>query len=170
MRTAMKQGITAILAAMIFLAALGGCSRTEPRVKIGEPLPPVTVSDLKNNPVTLPADYAGSLVVVIFWETGCPFCEKEMPLAENLYRKYRDRRFSLIALNVGNNRQEVEKAVSRMGITYPVLLDPGEKSKRKYGIVGVPTMFFVEKDGVVSEKILGGVKAATLDAMVEKRL
>lgn len=170
MRADMKPGRGAILAAMIILAALAACSRTEPRVKIGEPLPPVTVSDLKNNPVAFPAGYAGSLVVVIFWETGCPFCEKEMPLAENLYQKYRDRGFSLIALNVGDSRQEVEEAVSRMGITYPVLLDPERESKKKYGIVGFPTIFFVEKNGVVKEKILGGVKTSTLDDMVAERL
>jgi len=166
----MKLVEAAFFTAMIFLAALAGCSRDKPLVKIGGPLPPVTVSDLKNNSVTLPADYAGSLVVVIFWEAGCPFCEKEMPLAEAVYRKYRDRGFALIALNVGDSRQKVEETVSAMGITYPVLIDPGERARKKYGIVGFPTIFFVEKDGIVTEKILGGVKTSTLDEMVAKRL
>jgi peroxiredoxin len=159
-----------VIFAIIILAAPWGCSSEKPRATTGKPLPPVTLTDLEGKGVRLPGQYDGSLVVILFWEKGCPLCTREMPLAEGLYRKYMDRGLVLLALNMGDRREVVEEAVSGMGITYPVLLDPGRVTEKKFGIKGFPTIFFVGRDGVVSGKILGAVKISTLEGMVEERL
>lgn len=149
---------------------LGGCDRAGPRVRVGEPLPETALTSLDGKKVSLPADYRGSVVVVLFWEKDCPYCAVEMPLSEKIYRKYGKSGFVFVALNVGNKKEDVQDAISGMDITYPVLLDPKAATRKKFGVRGLPTMFFVDREGVVTEKILGGLKTETLDSMVAEKL
>ena len=43
----------------------------------------------------------------------------------------------------------------KYGLTFPVLLDPDNKTSRLYGLTGVPETFIVDKSGVVIHKIIG---------------
>lgn len=154
----------------LMVLLLLGCTQQGPRVRIGQSLPAVELAGLDGEEVSLPTAFLGSFVVLLFWEKDCPYCAAEMPLSEAVYRKFRDRGFVFVAINVGNDRSEVEEAVSGMDITYPVLLDPKAATRKKFGVRGLPTMFFVDRQGVVKEKILGGLRAATLETMVEESL
>ncbi len=169
-----KEGHMARFAAYLLIVSalllMGGCDRAGPRVRIGEPLPEVALTSLDGKKVSLPAAYRGSVVVVLFWEKDCPYCAVEMPLSERIYRKYRESGFVFVALNVGNKKDDVEDAVSGMDITYPVLLDPGAAARKRFGIRGLPTMFFLDREGLVTEKILGGLTTEMLDAMVAEKL
>lgn len=156
--------------AIIILSALWGCNREKPLAMTGRPLPPVSLTDLGGEGVRLPGQYAGSLLVILFWEKSCHLCTGKMPRAEVLYRKYMDQGLVLLALNVGDSREAVEEVVSGMGITYPVLLDPGRVTEKKFGIRAFPTIFFVDRDGALSGRILGAVSISTLESMVEERL
>ena len=48
---------------------------------------------------------------------------------------------------------EAEGWLARHGSAYPTLLDPGHLTAVDYGVTGVPETFFIDRDGVITEKV-----------------
>jgi peroxiredoxin len=110
---------------------------------------------LKGDYVKL-SDYRGKVVFLNIWATWCPPCREEMPSMESLYQRLKGRKFELLAVSID---REGEKAVrpfaTKYGLTFPVILDPDNKTYRLYGLTGVPESFIVDKNGAVIHKIIG---------------
>jgi TolB-like protein/thiol-disulfide isomerase/thioredoxin/Tfp pilus assembly protein PilF len=66
----------------------------------------------------------GKVVLLNFWATWCKPCEDEMPAMESLYRMLGSQGFELVAVSVDDDPQRVEEFTARLGLTFPVLLDP----------------------------------------------
>jgi thiol-disulfide isomerase/thioredoxin len=130
----------------------------------------IALETLGGEKVTLPDAYEGNVVVILFWEAGCAPCRREMPRLEGLYRRYRGQGFVFVALNVGDTREDTAGAVSEMNITYPVILDPGEKTKRKCGIRSIPAAYVLGRDGRVTEKVHGLPVLEDLEGLVRQGL
>jgi thiol-disulfide isomerase/thioredoxin len=109
-------------------------------------------------------------VVILFWEAGCFSCKREMPRLEGLYRKYREQGLLFVALNVGDATKDVTDVVLELDITYPVVLDPEEKTKRKCGIESIPATYVLDRQGRVTEKIHGVPGMEDLEGLVRERL
>ena len=46
------------------------------------------------------SELRGEVVMINFWASWCAPCRQEMPLLEELYKKYSDLGFTLLAVNV----------------------------------------------------------------------
>jgi len=103
------------------------------------------------------SDFRGKAVVVNFWATWCPFCVREMPEFEKAHKQYGDK---LIILGV-NRAESIDKQREFLSkelpveITYRLLLDPSDSVAQAYGVFGMPTTFFLDKDGVIIGKRVG---------------
>ena len=71
------------------------------------------------------SDFRGSTVMLNFWGTWCPPCVREMPSMERLYRKYKDRGFTVVAVNQFETEDIVFEFTGRLSIepTFPILFD-----------------------------------------------
>jgi cytochrome c biogenesis protein CcmG, thiol:disulfide interchange protein DsbE len=145
------------LAAFLLLAGLllGGCGGETPQLAQGKPPPPFELPSLRGGPVALPADLRGQVVVVRFWADWCPFCEGEMRSIEPVYQRYRDRGLRLLAVNVRQDAATAAAFVKPLGISYEVLLDGDGAVARAYGVSGLPTTFFLDRQGRLATRILG---------------
>lgn len=152
------------------LLLVSGCGGEAPKLADGDPAPTVVVETLAGERLDLPASLAGKVVAVRFWADWCRFCEKEMKDLEPLYRRLSERGFTLLAVNVGQERERVEHFVQRVGFSYPALLDPESQAARRYGVIALPTTFIVDRDGRIRGKILGESEPAVLAALVERLL
>jgi peroxiredoxin len=102
------------------------------------------------------SDYRGKVVFLNIWATWCPPCREEMPSMEALYRKLKGRNFEMFAVSVDRDGEKVVRPfAAKHGLTFPVLLDPDNKTYRLYGLTGVPETFIVDKSGVIIHKIIG---------------
>ncbi len=101
-------------------------------------------------------NYAGDLVLVHFFATWCLPCRQELPAVEVLWKRYRARGFTVLAVaaDVGNPRA-VEEFAAELGLTFPVLLDPKGTMRREYEVVGLPYSYLVGRDGRFRGKIIG---------------
>ncbi len=127
----------------------------EPPLSRGDEAPSFSLPNLETGtPVSL-ADMRGEVVLVNFWATWCKPCEDEMPAMENLHQQLKDRGFELLALAVDESREDVEVFQKRLGITFPILLDPGQVAARKYQTTGFPESILVDSDGVIVERYVG---------------
>lgn len=158
-----------ILIPMLILA-LAACGKKQAAIKIGDKLPEMSLAALDGPQMQLPAGIQGKLTVILYWAEGCKYCESGMPEIETMYERLKDKGFMFLTIQIGGQPGASEELKKRFAITFPMLHDPKSATIKAYGIAGVPTMFLVDRDGTVREKILGGLEAQALEEMISKRL
>ncbi len=105
-----------------------------------------TLTDLQGKSWTL-KDLKGKVVMVNFWATWCPPCQKEMPDLEALYNLYKDQGFVILALSQDDETGKVAPFIAERKITYPIFLDPGQKIGKLFEVDGIPKSFVYNRDG-----------------------
>src|SRR3990170_6106101 len=108
-------------------------------------------------------DFRGQVVLLNFWATWCGPCRLEMPAIEMRYVAHRHHGFAVLAINDNEPLGNVLAFQSEMGLTFPLLLDPGEQVHALYAIRGWPTSFFVNREGWIEVQHLGVMTEAQLD-------
>ena len=73
----------------------------------------------------------------------------------------------MLAINIGDSPSQIEEFMQNQGLSLPVSLDTKGSVAEKYNILGIPTTFFLDKDGIIQEKIVGAFQNK---AQIEKRL
>ena len=134
-------------------------TRPGPRTNVGSEMS-VAAQDFELP--TLSGDYVrlsnfrGKVVFLNIWATWCPPCREEMPSMESLYRKLKGRDFEMLAVSIdGEGGKAVRPFAAKYGLTFPVLLDPDNKTSKLYGLTGVPETFIIDKNGMVIKKVIG---------------
>lgn len=143
------------LLALLGALLLAGCGPEPPELQAGEPAPAFRLPTLEGTTLDFPADLKGQIVAVRFWADWCPFCETEMRDLEPVYLKHRDQGLRILAVNVRQDRATAERFIARLGVSYQVLLDEDGETARRYGVIGLPTTFFVDREGRLGTRILG---------------
>ncbi len=117
---------------------------------VGKPAPDFTLKNLDGDDVNFNDYRDGQRAVIFFWSTWCPYCRKELKdLAKNK-NMYARERIKILLVDVGEKHRVVERYIRKNRIHFEVLMDPRSSSNKIYDIVGLPTLFFVNKDGVVT--------------------
>ncbi len=123
--------------------------------RIGFKAPNFALKDLNGKTVSLAA-MRGRVVIINFWATWCGPCKVEMPSMNSLYNDLKGKDFELLAISSDVQGEKVVRPFVTQGrFTFPVLLDSSFRVNGDYGITGIPTTFVVDKDGVITHKILG---------------
>lgn len=91
-----------------------------------------------------------------FWASWCGPCELEAPELVKLYDKYQDK-LDIYAVNVTtlDNEADAKRFVETYGFQFPVLMDYKNEVTKKYMVLGYPTNFIVDKNGVIQEVLPG---------------
>ena len=107
--------------------------------------PEFALKDLAGKPWTF-SELRGKVVLVNFWATWCPPCRKEMPDLETLYRRFQPQGLVVLAIS-DEEAAKVEPFIRERGVTFPVLLDPGDKAQESFVVNGIPKSFVYDRDG-----------------------
>ena len=97
----------------------------------------------------------GKIVLLNFWATWCKPCEDEMPAMERLYRALGSQGFELIAISVDEDPRAVEEFTTRMGLTFPILLDPEKRAADAYQSYRFPESYLIDREGVLVTRYIG---------------
>ncbi len=142
-----------LLACLVLLAACGG--EQAAKLNLGDPAPAFRTERLDGGSVDFPAATAGKPLVIRFWADWCKYCEPEMKAIEVVYQRHKDKGLEVFAINAGQDKPAVAAFIKRLGVTYPVLLDEQSAIAKRYGVMGLPTTYFVDANGVVRGKVIG---------------
>ncbi len=140
----------------------------ERKVRLNEPAPDFALPTGEGTRIQL-ASLRGKVVLLNFWATWCPPCRAEMPVLESAYRRYGDDGFVVLAVDVGETAEQVRAFREEFGITFPTVLDPGPVADA-YGVLGIPTSFFLDREGVVRLRWSGPVDEGLVRQKVEELL
>ena len=91
----------------------------------------------------------GRVVLVNFWATWCGPCRQEMPHMNRLYEKYKSSGFVLLGVNVDEDPRNAASVASKMGVTFPVLLDTDKNVSKLYDLNTMPSTVLIDRDGKV---------------------
>lgn len=108
----------------------------------------------------------GKTVVVNFWATWCEPCREEMPALD---RAAADPTITVLALDLDESAVKVDEFLETYSIRrLESVLDAGKKVATRYGVVGLPTTFFVGPDGLVRHLEIRGMDDAMIRAGIAK--
>jgi len=94
-------------------------------------------------------EYRGDVVLINFWASWCGPCRQEMPILDRLHQRYSDAGFTVLGVNVEGERKAAEKIANKSTITFPVLIDAGQKVSEQYDLEAMPTTVVVDRNGEI---------------------
>lgn len=114
------------------------------------------------------AQYQNKVLLVVFWASYAQPFTDDLPAIKAAYAKYQKSGFEILGVNMDADSQSVAAYVKQYGLTWQNLRDAPKEAGQQpgdygFGIVSVPTMFIVNKDGTVE----GGITAANLEYAVD---
>jgi cytochrome c biogenesis protein CcmG, thiol:disulfide interchange protein DsbE len=139
-------------------------------LRIGDASPRGVLTDLKGRPVRLPEEFRGKVLIIHFWAVGCSSCRVEMTALESLHASYARKGLAIVAVNVGQSRDTVEKMVKTLGISYGVLLDSDRAMAQRYDVVGIPRTYLIDRSGIIRYKIVGEANEDFLRKRIQSML
>jgi peroxiredoxin len=118
--------------------------------------PPVDFSlfDLNSKKITL-SDLKGKIIFLNFWTTWCWECREEMPLMQELYNRFKDKKFAMLAINLNEPEFVVKKFFLDKKLTFTALLDSDGDLGVSFGIRGIPTTYILDREGAIIGKVFG---------------
>jgi cytochrome c biogenesis protein CcmG/thiol:disulfide interchange protein DsbE len=167
--------ILAVGALWIWLSMVPPGSMTQgviPAPQEGFYAPEFELTTLNGEEVAL-SDLRGKAVLVNFWATWCPPCRTEMPAMQRVYDDYSRGEFVVLAVNTTyqDRSADVVDFVAEQGLKFPILLDNTGAVSNRYQIRSMPTSFFIDPDGLISEIVIGGpMSEALLRTRVDRLL
>jgi len=134
----------------------------------GHPAPEFALKNLSGQMVRL-SDFKGKPVLINFWATWCGPCRAEFP---ELERASAEDAGKLVIIGVNSTALDQPAAVksfaAEMGATFPIVLDETGQVSKMYQIKGLPTSFFIDRNGVVNEVFVGPVNKAYIEAKLKE--
>ena len=154
------------LAPILVLAAWGAILLAGPAApsiaRIGQPAPTFVLADLDGNPLRL-EDFRGRPVIVNFWASWCRPCIEEFPLLVRAAAAHRADGLALIGIVFHDRSEAARDFMGRMGATWPTAMDPGDAVATRYGIIGPPDTFFIDRNGLVVGRQIGQLFAVDIE-------
>ena len=149
---------------------LAGCSAGSESLgaRVGNLAPDFQLQNLDGQTVSL-SDFRGKPVLINFWATWCPPCRSEMPYIQEIYedKEWSDKGLVILAVDIGESSSKVEEFMQSLNLSFTVLLDTKEDVAQRYNITSIPTTFFIDKDGIIQDKVIGAFQNK---AQIENRL
>ena len=109
--------------------------------------PDFMLKNLDGNTIAL-NNFRGKTVLLNFWATWCLPCKEELPAMQKLYRELGSSGLEVVAISIDRgNPDKIKKYIDQYNLTFPVLLDPGQKVRKSYFIMGLPTSYLIGSDG-----------------------
>jgi peroxiredoxin len=127
---------------------------------LGVPKEPIEADDfelarLTGGKVKL-SSYRGRVVFLNFWATWCPPCRGEMPSMERLYQLLRGRGLEIVAVDLQEPKDTVQKFVKDHALTFPILLDTSGAVGGAWGAQSIPTTYLLDRKGGIIARSVGG--------------
>lgn len=185
--TAKAGGVLLIVVGVLMLTGAYGGPAGSPAPQAGisqeetvkPDAPDFTLLDQFGNSHTL-SEYRGKTVVLNFWATWCPYCVREMPEIQALYKEYGLNQEDVVILGVANptseeyprandvSLEQVTAYLEKGRYEYPVVMDLSGQVFGSYGVTSLPTTVFIDSEGKVHRVIPGAVSKTTLQMLIDE--
>lgn len=120
----------------------------------GVPAPDIEVTKLDGSALKL-SDLKGRRVVLDFWATWCPPCRMEIPHFVELARETPEDELLIVGIS-NEDRATLQAFAEKNNMNYPVAIAADEALPEPYNLItGIPTTFFIDRNGVFQHIVVG---------------
>jgi peroxiredoxin len=146
--------IAAVVAGVVFAALLFSEPPPDP-IRPGQPAPAFELALLDGSGTVSLAGLRGRVVLLNFWATWCAPCEAEMPAMQRLHTALAGPDFELVAVSVDVGRDEVDAFRKRLGLSFPIALDPEKRAANEYQSYRFPESYLIDREGRIVSRYIG---------------
>jgi thiol-disulfide isomerase/thioredoxin len=134
--------------------------------RIGATAPDFEWADLDGKTLRL-SSYRGKVVVVNFWATWCLPCREEMPALQRVAAS--EPNVVVLEVDLMEPGDKARSFLDSLGLDrlQPVL-DSDGATTRRYGVLTLPSTFFVDHDGVIRHLELRQMTEAMIRTGIQK--
>jgi cytochrome c biogenesis protein CcmG/thiol:disulfide interchange protein DsbE len=165
------------LSLMALAFAAGACGSRDrsssERVEVGQPVPAYAALSVAGDSVTL-ASRRGKVVLFNVWATWCHPCRAEIPELVALNKRFGARGLEIIGVSIdaAGADADVRGFMKDFAMDYTIWFDPADRVSTRFLLVGVPTTFLIDRDGVMRWRKTGPVAPGdtTLSSAIERLL
>ncbi|HSB71769.1 MAG TPA: TlpA disulfide reductase family protein [Candidatus Methylomirabilis sp.] len=157
--------ILAAVGAILTLLAYGFTTdpRAIPSTLTGKAAPDFSLTLFDGRETRL-SDFRGRVVFLNFWASWCPPCRAEARLLEQAWKRHKDQDVVFLGVDIQDTEDAARRFIQEFGITYPNGRDPKNRIAIDYGVYGIPETFFIDKEGRITYKHIGGLGWETVVA------
>ncbi len=120
------------------------------------------------------SDYRGKAVLLNFWATWCPPCKIEMPWFVDLQKQYAGQGLQVIGVAMDDDADQqaakIGQFAKEMNLNYVVALGNDKVGDAYGGVEGLPTTFYIGRDGRVVSAVSGLVSHSEIEDNIKKAL
>ena len=97
----------------------------------------------------------GKPYIMTFWASWCAPCKKELPALAELYQQLSGEGLEIIGVNVDRNKSAADAYLASNPLPFPIVYDTDNSTMDRFDTRGVPTTFWVQKDGAIRQRSIG---------------
>lgn len=116
---------------------------------IGNTAPDFTLETIDGHEISL-SDYRGKNVILNFWATWCGPCRFETSTVEAIYEAWSDKDVVMLGVNVEDGFDSAASYAKANNLKFTIPVDVPGDLVRLYGIHGIPTTFFINRQGIIA--------------------
>jgi cytochrome c biogenesis protein CcmG/thiol:disulfide interchange protein DsbE len=158
-----------IIAPFLWLLAYG-FTRDSHYIKsplLAKPAAPFTVTLFDGRKLTL-NDLRGKAVFLNFWASWCPPCRAEARDLEAAWQRIKDQDMVFLGVAMQDTEKDSRAFLDEFKITYPNGREASGKMAVDFGVWGIPESFFIDPQGRITYKHVGGIHAELVTAKLEE--
>lgn len=137
-----------------------------PAPTVGEVAPDFSALTVDGTPVKL-SDFRGQPVWLTFGASWCQPCRAENPDIQATAAKYAADGVVVLAIFISEDAAAVKDYAGRVGLDYRKVADPSTTLSSQYRILGIPSHYFIGRDGVLRSMRIGGMDVPSMESAVE---
>ena len=141
-----------------------------PEKLVGNPVPDFTLATLAGEELQLRAFIENRPALVTFWGVACGPCCREAPHLTRMHQKH-EAEFGIVAVNgYDESREVVAKYAEEAQLRHPIALNGGRIASELYFVGSYPTTFWIDREGIVEDYVIGFDSAAELQRRIRQIL
>ena len=109
------------------------------------------------------SDFKGQVLLIQFWASYCTPCRTEMPSMNNLQKKLANKPFKILAINMAEERDEIEKFVTEVKPEFTILHDTDGSVLQQWKVFVAPASFILDQNGAIKYVLYGAVEWDSAD-------
>ena len=133
--------------------------------EVNYPAPDLTLNNINGEQVTI-SDFRNQIILINNWATWCPPCKAEMPTLSRYYKDHSEQGFMLLGIEAGDPKDEVAKFAKDYNLSFPILLDPNNKSLSLFHNDNLPSSYVIDRNGNVVLAWTGPINKDMLEKYV----
>ncbi|MBL0308712.1 MAG: TlpA family protein disulfide reductase [Bacteroidetes bacterium] len=134
---------------------------------VGKEAPDIDLKDPNGKNIKL-SSLKGKVVLLDFWASWCGPCRVEMPNVVSVYKKYKDKGFTVYSVSLDKEANAWKNSIAALGMVWENHVSDlkywQSEAALRYGVQGIPAAYLLDRNGIIIAK--DGLRGPALEQKV----